>query len=133
MTTIESKKVALSCTPEEAFKFVTDMNNFEQLLPMERVDAFTSTEDECSFKAQGSFHIGLQKQNTTEFSKIELVSTPKSAIKFNLDVFIDQTADGCEVYQICNAQLNPFLKMMVEKPLNNLFDFIADRMKAIHG
>ena len=133
MTVIESKKVQLSCDSKTAFDFVKDLNNFKQLLPIERITDFVSTENECSFKAQGSFHIGLKKSQETPNSKLVLVSTDKSAIKFDLEVFIDQKEVGCEVYQICNAQLNPFLKMMVEKPLTNLFDYIEERMLKIHG
>jgi len=32
-----------------------------------------------------------------------------------------------------NGDINPFISAMVEKPLKNLFDHIADRMLAIHG
>ncbi len=133
MTVIESKKVQLSCTPETAYNYVTDLNNFSELLPLERITDFKASEDSCSFKAQGSFNIGLKKGETTPHSKVILEATDNSAIKFNLEVYIDEKEGGCEVYQICNAQLNPFLKMMVEKPLNNLFDYIADRMQKIHG
>jgi hypothetical protein len=34
---------------------------------------------------------------------------------------------------VFNGEINPFIKMMVEKPLKNLFDHIADKMKAVHG
>jgi hypothetical protein len=50
-----------------------------------------------------------------------------------LDVHLDESAGATTAWQVFRAELNPFIKMMVEKPLQNLFDHIADRMKAIHG
>ena len=38
-----------------------------------------------------------------------------------------------EAHQIFEAELNPFIKMMVEKPLKNLFDHIADKMVELHA
>ena len=46
---------------------------------------------------------------------------------------MSETDGVTKAKQEFNADLNPFIKMMVEKPLKNLFDHIADRMKAIHG
>ena len=45
-----------------------------------------------------------------------------------------QVANGTTTaFQVFEADLNQFIKMMVESPLKNLFDHIADKMVEIHG
>jgi len=48
-------------------------------------------------------------------------------------VHLDGADGSTQAYQVFEADLNPFIKMMVESPLRNLFDHIADRMVAIHS
>jgi hypothetical protein len=52
---------------------------------------------------------------------------------FTLDVHLEENGAGTKARQHFEADLNPFIKMMVESPLKNLFDHIADKMVAIHA
>ncbi|MBK9699810.1 MAG: hypothetical protein IPO79_06890 [Flavobacteriales bacterium] len=44
-----------------------------------------------------------------------------------------ESAGVTTLHQVFNADLNPFIKLMVEKPLGNLFDHIAEKMREAHG
>ncbi len=128
-----SKTITANCTQQEAFEYITDLNNFENLLPTERLSDFKSTKDVCSFKAQGSFFVSLSVDKATEYEQVVFKTSDDSALKFTLEVNLKDMGDGTtEVSQVCNADLNPFLKMVIEKPLTKLFDYIADRMAEIH-
>jgi hypothetical protein len=48
-------------------------------------------------------------------------------------VFLKEEGGVTTAWQEFKGDINPFIKMMVEKPLKNLFDHIADKMKAVHG
>jgi carbon monoxide dehydrogenase subunit G len=133
MTRIESKHVEIAKPAQELYAFLQDMNNFHQLLPQERISDWKSDGTSCSFKVQGAATIGLQLDGGTAPSHVRLKATERSPFPFTLDVHLDQQNGVTKAYQEFNADLNPFIKMMVEKPLQNLFDHIADRMKAIHG
>ncbi|MCB0771131.1 MAG: hypothetical protein KDC00_12090 [Flavobacteriales bacterium] len=133
MTKIESKEVEISKPAQELYTFLQDMNNFEQLLPEGRISEWTSDRTSCSFKVQGAATIGLQLDGGTPPGHLKLKATERSPFPFTLDVFMSETGGVTKAKQEFNADLNPFIKMMVEKPLKNLFDHIADRMKAIHG
>ncbi|HRH37110.1 MAG TPA: hypothetical protein PK760_02120 [Flavobacteriales bacterium] len=133
MTKIESKKVEITKPATALYTFLEDMNNFEQLLPAGRISEWQSDGKSCSFKVQGAATIGLMVDGGEAPGHLKLKATERSPFPFTLDVFLTGTNGTTTVWQEFNADLNPFIKMMVEKPLQNLFDHIADRMKAVHG
>lgn len=130
MATIESKKVQLSAAPQEVFNYVHDLNNLIELLPGDKVSEWKGSEDSCSFKVAGGYNLGLERASASEPTQIVLRSTPSSPLKFDLDIRFSPVNSGTEAGMVCNIEANPFVMMMVEKPLRNLFDFIADRLNA---
>lgn len=133
MTRIESKQVTIAKSPKELYAFLQDMNNFQQLLPQDRISDWQSDGRSCSFKVQGAATIGLRIAGGNEPELVRLESTERSPFPFTLDVHLQDEGNGTRAWQIFNADLNTFIKMMVEKPLKNLFDHIADKMVAIHS
>ncbi len=133
MTRIDSKEVEIAKPAQELYDFVKDMNNFQQLLPQERISEWKSDGASCSFKVQGAATIGLQLDGGTPPNLLKLKATERSPFPFTLDVHLKEDGGVTKVSQVFEADLNPFIKMMVEKPLKALFDHIADRMKVIHG
>lgn len=126
MTTIESKKVQIERPVSDVVTYTKDLNNFQFLLPKDRISEFQSDGDSCSFKIQGLSKIGLRIEEVKE-KYIKLKST-ESPFDFTINVHMDDKDGGTEAYQIVDLDLNPMMKMMVEKPLRNLFDHIADRL-----
>ncbi len=126
--TIESKTVTVIAPRERVFDYLLDLNNFKNLLPQERISEWESTETYCSFKVQGTATIDLQLESTERPDKIKLQSGDRSPFPFTLEVYLADDNGSTKAHQIMNANVNPFLKMMVEKPLANLFDYIADRL-----
>ena len=133
MTTIESKKVEIGKPAQELYTFLQDMNNFQQLLPQERISEWKSDGLSCSFKVQGAATIGLQLDGGTAPGHVKMKATERSPFPFTLDVHLNEHDGVTTAWQEFSGDINPFIKMMVEKPLKNLFDHIADRMKAVHG
>jgi carbon monoxide dehydrogenase subunit G len=132
MTRIESKHVDIARPPQDVYAFLQDMNNFQQLLPQDRISDWKSDGTSCSFKVAGAATIGLQLDGGTPPGHLRLKSTDKSPFPFTLDVHLKGAHSRTQAYQVFEADLNPFIKMMVESPLRNLFDHIADKMVAIH-
>lgn len=125
---IESKKVSVPAGKEAVFNYVKDLNNFKSLLPQDRISDWESTETYCSFKVQGTATIDLNLKEATEFDHILLESGERSPFPFTLNVYFSEEDGKTTAFQIMDAKINPFLKMMVEKPLTNLFDYIADKL-----
>ena len=133
MTRIESKQVEIAKPAQQLYDFLLDMNNFQQLLPQERISEWKSDGASCSFKVQGAATIGLKIDGGSAPELLKLKATERSPFPFTLDVHLKENAGVTAIHQVFEADLNPFIKVMVEKPLKNLFDHIADRMAKIHA
>jgi len=133
MTRIESKQVEIARSPQALYDFLQDMNNFQQLLPQDRISEWKSDGRSCSFKVQGAATIGLELAGGTPPHQVRMKATDRSPFPFTLDVFLEGNGAGTKARQVFEADLNPFIKMMVESPLKNLFDHIADKMVTLHA
>ena len=133
MTRIESKTVSLKSTPEEVFTFVQDLSNLKDLLPQDKISEWQGATDHCSFKVAGAYKIGLKKKEIKAPHRIVLKSDENTPIRFDLDIAIAEAEGGSTAGMVSNLDVNPFMKMMVEKPLKNLFDYIADQMNERFG
>lgn len=131
MTRIESKKVTVACSAEECYEFLTDLNNYELLLPKDKISNWESDERKCSFKIQKTYKLELLYVNGIPYNEVHIKSGESSPFKFTLNIQLQETSGHCLAQLICDADINPFLKMMVEKPLNNLFDYMAERLAKI--
>ncbi len=129
MATIESKKVTVKASREDVFNFVKDLRNLHELLPKDNISDWQGEESHCSFKVTGGYKVGLKHQQLDSPSHIQLTSDEDSPIDFDLDIRFDDVEGGTQAGLISNLKVNAFMRMMVEKPLKNLFDFIADRLE----
>lgn len=132
-TIIDSQKVIVNATPETVFNFLCDFNNIKELLPQDKITEWTATVDQCSFKIQGAATIPLVKDTVEPNSKINIVSGPKAPFPFTMNVIIGTLEGGdgntCEGHLHFEGDINAFLKMMVVKPLTNLFDYMTHKLQ----
>lgn len=126
---IESKKGVINRPSKEVYTYLMDMNNFKNLLPADKISNWVSDEKSCSFKIQGATTISFIIESSVEPNLIHLISGDESPFAFNLDIHLVEENGTTKGYQVFSADINMFMKMMVEKPLQNLFDFIVDRLE----
>jgi carbon monoxide dehydrogenase subunit G len=128
MTTIETEKKISPNSPEQIFAFLNDMNNFEKLMPDGKIDKWESTENQCEFTLKGMARIGLKKETTSPPNHIKVSSFGKVPFTFDLDINLKEEADHqTEISIVFKGDINPFMKMMVEKPLTNFFNFLVSK------
>lgn len=131
MTRIESKKTEIDQPAEKLFTFLCDFNNFQKLMPPQ-VTNWQSTADECSFTISGMATIGMKIIEKVPHSLIKITTNGKVPFQFNLDITLQALSENkTEGQLVFNAELNPMIKMMVEKPLTNFFDFLSAKLKDI--
>jgi carbon monoxide dehydrogenase subunit G len=131
---IESKRVELKESQEKIFNFLSDFRNFEQLIPQDRVSKWTATDDTCAFNINGMADIGMKITNLEKPSAIYINSHGKNPFDFTLTVNITEKGpESSSAKLLFNADVNPFLSMMVEKPLTNFFNMLADKLEQIYG
>jgi hypothetical protein len=131
MTRIESDKVEIANPAEKIFNYLSDFNNFGKLMPSQ-VTNWTSTTDECSFTINGMANIGMKIVERTPFTKITITSHGKVPFEFKLFVLLtEKDAGSCTGQLVFESDMNPMIRMMVEKPLGNFFNMLAQKMKDI--
>ena len=61
-----------------------------------------------------------------------MVSHGKVPFSFKMDILINDSGnDKSDVYIEFEGDINPFMKMMVEKPLTNFFNMLVDRLSQL--
>ncbi len=126
MTRIESDELIINKTQQQVFEFLSDCNNLQKLMPEQVVD-WQSTSDDCSFTIKGMASLGMEIAERNAPSDIKVVRKGKAPFDFNMFYNLVPSADGTTTkLQIAfDADLNPFLKMMAEKPLKFFLNTLA--------
>lgn len=128
MTTIQSEKGILNTSSANVYNELNDLANLKKYLPEDKISNWESDSKTCAFKVMGTYTIGLKVSEHSNQNKVVYEATDKSPFPFTLNIFLnDSGVDKTESQIICEAKLNPMLKMMVTKPLKNLFDHIIHK------
>ena len=130
MTRIESQQIAINKSAEEIYNFIINFNNFEKLMPSS-VEDLETTEDTCSFSIKGMPNIHLKIGNKTPFTNVSMVADG-GQIEFKLTCSLETDGNSCKAQLFFEAELNMMMKMMVEKPIKNFLNILADRLKEIN-
>jgi carbon monoxide dehydrogenase subunit G len=126
---IESQRVIINCQPQKIYDFLSNFDNFTKLLP-DQVSNWHSTGDSCSFEVKGLATIGLRITSKTPYTEIIMIGEGKLPFGFTFETFIRQAdTEQCQVQMVIDADMNPFIAMMAEKPLQNFVDMIIPKLK----
>jgi carbon monoxide dehydrogenase subunit G len=122
---LETKKTAINKSQKEFFEFLTDLNNFKQLMP-ENTDKFEVDGESFIFSLKGMPEIRLVIKEKQEFDKIVL-GAASSKLNFSLTALINQvTETSCETQLLFNGDFNPMMAMMVKSPLQKFIDTLTE-------
>lgn len=128
---IESEKSEIKKPVSEVFAFLSNFNNFQKLMPPQ-VTNWQSTENDCYFTISGMASIGMKITEKIPNSLIKVTSNGKVPFNFTLNITLTETAPSQTTGQLTfEADLNPMMAMMVEKPLRNFFNLLAGKMKEL--
>jgi hypothetical protein len=128
MSRIESNPAIVATTAENVYNFLLNTDNIEKLLPAGKYSDWKSDGKTCSFKVQGSYQIGLALEESEPFKTINYVGTPGSPFPFKLQITLNEENAKTTALLICDAQINPFLEMIVKGPLKALFDYMSEKL-----
>lgn len=127
---IKSTEVTINASAEEVYNFLTDAQNIYHLLPQDKITNWEADEKSCSFKVQQAATISLIQDEVKPTSSIKMISGEKAPFPFTLTILINADGGGkCSGYLLFEGKINTFLKMMVEKPLTNLFNFMSGKLQ----
>lgn len=124
-----SHAVELPASNGSVFNFLSDLNNFEKMMP-DQVINWKSTRNDIEFDIKGMAHISLFKSAEVPGKSVTLASGPDNPIELQLKGIIDEKNENLsQVTLELTANLSPMLKMMASAPLQNLVNIMADRLQ----
>ena len=96
----------------------------------ESLQKFEAREDGFKFGLKGMPEIALKIESVTP-EKVTL-SSASSSLEFSLKGMMNPLNESqTEVQLLFEGQFNPFIKMMVEKPLKNFIDALTDKIERL--
>ncbi|WP_203257860.1 SRPBCC family protein [Hyunsoonleella ulvae] len=125
---LESPKVSVSKTPEDTFNFISDIKNFEALMP-ENISKFeVLSEDKFLFALKGMPEIVLKKKEEIPPNKI-VFGAAGGKIDFALTAIISEVENGnSEVKLEFSGDFNPMMAMMVKGPISKFIETLATNL-----
>ena len=125
---ITSNEIVVFTNKKELQSFLIDCTNYELLLPQDKISDFKATMAECSFKVQGGITIQLIQSGVDETGAILLKSGVESPFPFTLKVNLIEAINSTRGNIKFDGELSPFVAMVAKKPLENLFNFMAEKI-----
>lgn len=125
---IESQKVTADKSQQEMFEFLTNAENYEQLMPESKEKFEVRDEKTFVFGLKGMPVIKLQIRETTEPELVVLGST-SDKLDFTLKAHISALNENqSEVQMDFNGEFNAMMAMMVKKPLSKFINTLAENI-----
>lgn len=126
---LESPNVTLAKSAEETFNFLSDVKNFETLMP-ENISKFEVLDnDKFLFALKGMPEIILKKKEATPNSKI-ILGAAGGKLDFSLTANITEiVANKTEVKLTFEGEFNAMMGMMIKGPISKFIETLATNMK----
>lgn len=131
-TKIESKIGSINGSSERVFSFLSNFNNFKQLVPPDKIKEWQSTEDTCHFTVEGIGETGLRIIEKEPNSTIKITGEEGGKFDFYFWIQLKEPAPyNTKIKLTIKADLNPMIKMMASKPLQTFVDTLIDQLEKI--
>ena len=125
---LESTKTNVEKSAEYIFNALTDIKNFEKLMP-ENIAKFEVIDENCfEFGLKGMPEIKLVKKEFTPNSKIVL-GAASSKLPFTLTGNLTEIEENkTEVQLHFDGEFNPMMAMMIKGPIGKFIETLASNM-----
>lgn len=123
---LESQKVTVNKSQEELFSFLTNVENYEEIMPESKEKFEVKSQDTFAFALKGMPEIELQIKEKRAPEFIVLGST-SDKFNFSLDVVIEDAGPGkSEAQMFFHGKFNTMMAMMVKGPLKKFITTLAE-------
>ena len=128
---IETQSKTIDKSDKTVFEFLSDLKNFEKLMP-ESIDKFQLLdEDSFLFALKGMPEIALKRKEQTPNSKIVL-GAASDKLPFTLTANIVQKEDDqSEVTLSFEGEFNAMMAMMIKTPITNFMGTLSENLRKI--
>lgn len=134
MTKFESSVKQIPYTQEAVYAKLSDLSNLEAVkdrLPADKIKDLSFDSDTLSFSVNpvGQVTLKICEREPCKCIKFETVNSP---LPFNLWIQILPVEDtSCKMRLTIGLELNPFMKSMVQKPLQEGLEKMAEMLSQI--
>jgi len=128
---LESPKTTVEKSAEYMFNALTDIKNFEKLMP-ENIAKFEVIDENCfEFGLKGMPEIKLVKKDATPNSKVVL-GAASSKLPFTLTANINAISESStEVQLLFEGEFNAMMAMMVKGPISKFIETLSTNMNKL--
>lgn len=134
MTKFESEVKVISASQETVYEKLSDLNNLENVkdrLPEDKVKNLSFDAESMTIEVAPVGKITLQIVEKEPCKSIKFATTT-SPLPFNLWIQLAPVTDAeCKMKLTIGMELNPFMKTMIQKPLQEGLDKMADMLAMI--
>ena len=134
MATFESSIRQIDYPQERVYALLSDMNNIDKVkerIPEDKANGLTFDTNSIGINTpMGAVKLVIVEREAPKCIKFE---TAESPLPFNFWIQILPVSETTSKMKLTiKAELNPFIKGMVSKPLTEGIEKIADALQAIH-
>ena len=128
---IESPTKTVNQDSETVFNFLSEVKNFEKLMP-ENIDKFELLNEETfRFALKGMPEIVLRKEEEHPNSKVVL-GAASSKLNFTLTANIEEIdSNNTDVALVFEGKFNAMMGMMIKGPITNFIQTLSSNMDVI--
>ena len=134
MTEFVSEIKAIPFNEDRIFNMLSDLSNLEKVkdrIPQDKIQEFEFDKDSCSFSVTPVGKITFQIVEREPYKTVKF-TTANSPIPLYLWIQLKQIEENdTQMKLTVRADLNPFLKQMVSKPLQDALDKISTILAAL--
>lgn len=134
MTKFESPVKVIAASQETVYEKLSNLSNLEEVknrLPQDKVKNLSFDAESLSIEAApvGKITLQIVEKEPCKCIKFETTVSP---LPFNLWIqIVPVTEAECKIKLTVGMELNPFLKTMVQKPLQEAIDKMAEMLSLI--
>ncbi|HEY5687797.1 MAG TPA: SRPBCC family protein [Yeosuana sp.] len=122
---LESSKINVDKSPQEVFDFLSDIKNFESLMPENTSQFEVLSEDTFLFALKGMPEITLKKKELSSPNKIVL-GAAGGKLDFSLTGnIVEVNENSSEVQLEFSGDFNPMMAMMIKGPISKFIETLA--------
>jgi carbon monoxide dehydrogenase subunit G len=126
---LEGRKIIVNKPVNELVEILKKPEEYKMLMP-ESLQNFEVLDDGFKFSLKGMPEIALKIENVSD--SMVILRSANSSLDFALKGAMNPMNESkTEVQLLFEGNFNPFIKMMVQKPLQNFINSLTDNIEKI--
>lgn len=127
MTRIEVEKRDIKAPTDKVFAYLANFNNYQEMMP-ESVTNWVSDENKCELQVSMVPKIFMNIVERLPDNTIKIKGN--GPFEFDLTVSIETLdINECRTGMVFEADINAFMKMMIEKPMGQFFGYLTKQVQ----